>query len=164
VKKLGSKGRRWLLTFHIFFASVWIGTAISMTLIILLKASPPKWEDLYIFTMSVKVLDSFLIVPSAIGVLLTGLLISILTKWGFFKFYWVTGKWIITLTLIISGIFWLLPWLNNMAAISKAQRLLILQDTNYQYYRTLLLIVGSIQVLALANMILLTMFKPGRKK
>ena len=163
MKKFSSNSRRWLLTFHVFFVSVWIGTAISMNLIILLKASSPSWEELYIFTLSVKLLDDFLIVPSTLGVLVTGLLISMITKWGFFKFYWVTVKWIITLALIISGIFCLLPWLNNMAAISNTQRQLFLQDFNYMHYRTMFLILGNIQVLVLVNMILLSMFKPGNK-
>ena len=163
MRKFIDNGRRWLLTFHVFFASVWVGTAISMNLIILLKATPPSWEELYIFILSVKLLDDFLIIPSTIGILVTGLLISMTTKWGFFKFNWVKAKWMITAALIISGVFWLFPWLNNMATISNAQNQMLLQESNYMYYRTMLLIFGSIQILALVNMILLSMFKPGNK-
>ena len=164
MKKLGFRGRLWLLTFHIFFASVWIGTAISMNLIVLFKATPKSGEELYAFNLSVKLLDDFLIAPSAVGVVITGFLISLLTKWGFFKFPWVTVKWVGTIALLMSGGFWLLPWLNRMIALSKVQPLLQLQDPHhYLYYRTRLLIFGNIQVLALANMILISIAKPGSK-
>jgi hypothetical protein len=163
MKKLSSGGRLWMVTLHVLFASVWIGTAISMNLIVLFKTAPRSGEELYAFNLSVKLLDDFLIAPSAIGVLVTGLLISAMTNWGFFRYFWVTVKWIGTIALLFSGVFWLLPWLSNMIALSHAQRLLSFQDVHYMYCRTRLLIVGNIQVLVLANMILLSVAKPGGK-
>lgn len=163
MKKLDSRGRLWLLTFHLFFAAIWIGAAISMNLIVLFKATPRSGEELYAFILSVKLIDDMLIAPSAIGVLITGLLISLMTKWGFFKFPWVTAKWAGTGAMLMSGVFGLLPWLNKMMAISHAQRLLPLQDSSYMYYRTRLLIFGNIQVLILAYMVLISLFKPGGK-
>jgi len=168
MKKLSSGGKLWLVTLHVLFASVWIGTAISMNLIVLFKTAPRSGEELYAFNLSVKLLDDFLIAPSAIGVLLTGLMISLMTKWGFFKYLWVTIKWIGTIALLITGVCWLLPWLDNMIALSHAQRLLSLHDAHYIdahyiYCRTMLLVVGNIQVLVLANMILLSIAKPAGK-
>ncbi|MEW5803363.1 MAG: hypothetical protein AB1847_14815 [bacterium] len=163
MKKLGSHGRLWLVTFHVFFASVWIGAAISMNFIVLFNAAPRNGRELYAFNVSVKLLDDFVVAPSALGVLITGFLISLLTNWGFFRFTWVTIKWIATIALLISGAFWLLPWLTRMIAISESQLLLPFQDSHYRYCRTMLLIFGNIQVLALANMILISISKPGWK-
>ena len=160
MKKLGTLGRRWVLTFHVLFASIWIGTALSINLILLLKGVPPTEKELYAIAMSVKVLDDFLIIPSAMGIMVTGLLISMMTKWGFFKFYWVTVKWVITLALLISGTFWLFPWLNNIIDLSNKQTPLVLQGSAYMYYRTMLLVVGNAQALVLLLLVLISVFKP----
>jgi len=160
VKKLGHRGRRWLFTCHVFFTSVWLGVAISMNLIMLLNGNPPTGEKTYVLNLSIKSLDDFLILPSVIGTVMTGLLISLMTEWRFFKYHWVTVKWIATFALLISGTFWLLPWLNSLIAISHVHPL-IDRGSHYTYYRVMFIIMGNFQSIILTLMVLISVFKPG---
>ena len=47
MKKLGIKGRGWLKGFHVFFSCAWLGTALSMMLVMLLKSTLPNGDELY---------------------------------------------------------------------------------------------------------------------
>lgn len=165
MKKLGVNGRRWLFTFHIVFASGWIGTRIASNLVLLVKNNPSSGETLYAMHVILEQLADFLIAPSAIGVLLTSLLISAMTNWGFFKFHWITVSWIGTVALLILGAVWLGPWTSKLVAMSNTQGLVALSDPTYGYYRTMVLVFGTVQALALILMVCIHQFKPwGRKE
>lgn len=132
-----------------------------MNLIMLLNGGPPSGEKTYILNLAVKLLDDFLILPAVIGTVTTGFLISFMTDWGFFKYQWVTAKWIATFALVISGSFWLLPWLNRLIAISDVHSMLLHQGSNYAHYRIMFIILGNCQSIILTFMVLLSVFKPG---
>jgi hypothetical protein len=164
MKKIGLSGRRWLLMFHVLLASVWIGTAVSMNVIQFAKGDLPNGDELYAVNACLKLIDDFIIIPSALGILLTGLLISLLTNWGFFKFHWVAVKWIVAVSLVVFGTFWLGPWLNGMVAISDAERIASLQNPEYLHNRQMLMIFGPIQVCVLAAVTFISVFKPWGKR
>ncbi|WP_407309680.1 hypothetical protein [Desulfosporosinus sp. SB140] len=87
--ELGVKSKTWLKGFHVLFACAWLGSALAMVLVLALKAQPNSGFQLYSVTSLLTVIDDFIIVPGAIGCLLTGLLYSVFTKWGLTKFYWI---------------------------------------------------------------------------
>ncbi len=124
--KLSVKNRRWLLGIHIIFAGLWIGAGLSMTLLLILSR-PSGGDELYAMHAAVKLIDDYIIIGTAMGSLVTGLLFSIFTQWGFFKSYWVMLKLIITPIMIIIGIVWMGPWTNGLAALTKAERIQALQ-------------------------------------
>ncbi|WP_242060057.1 hypothetical protein [Oscillatoria sp. FACHB-1407] len=66
----------------------------------------------------INLLDDFIVIPAAIGSVVTATLLCWQTNYGFFKFYWVITKWILTTGLIIFGTFWLFPWGNTAEAIN----------------------------------------------
>lgn len=166
MKKLGVKGRAWLKGFHVFFSCAWLGTALSMMLVMLLKSTLPNGDELYAAMASIKLMDDFIIIPAALGSLITGLLICWLTNWGFTRFNWVMVKWVVTIALVLFGTFWLGPWLNGATAMADAERALALQNSTYLYYRQMNLIFGSAQALILVILIFITALKPwgSRKK
>ena len=131
--KLGVKGRQWLKGFHLFFVCAWVGTGLSMMLIGLLKGHVPNGDELYAFNAAIKLLDDFIIIPAAMGSLITGILLCWLTNWGFFKFNWIIFKLISTIAQILFGTFFLGPWTNGATAIAGAERVLALQNTAYLY-------------------------------
>ncbi len=165
VKKLGIKGRAWLKGFHIFFGCAWIGTALSIVLIGFVKGHTPNGDELYAVNASIKLIDDFIIIPAALGSLITGLLICWLTNWGFFKFNWIIVKLILAIAQILFGTFWLGKWVNSATAISDAERAIALQNQTYLYFREMNNYFGSVQALLLIIVIFISVFKPwGVKK
>ena len=109
MNKLSLKQKNWLLSSHIAFGSLWTGTVLSMALVALRNRNTLNDEALYALNSIINVLDDFVVIPSAIGSVLTATLLCWVTNYGFVKFYWVIVKWILTIALIIFGTFWLYP-------------------------------------------------------
>src|SRR5512146_3226361 len=96
---LGIAGIKWLRAVHLVVSVVWLGGAVSMLL--LRSAWTPTGDaDLYAIDHATRVIDHSVVVLAAFASLLTGLVESWLTTWGFFKYRWVTLKWIATVALM----------------------------------------------------------------
>ena len=163
MKHLGLKGRQWLKFFHILFAALWVGGGVSL---ILMQAtlSTTQAGALHGVDLAMKFIDDFIIIPGAVGSLLTGLLYSLFTNWGFFKHRWVTVKWIINVGGVIFGTFWLGPWLNGLPPISAELGLKALSDPVYLHNKTMNMWFGPIQVATIIFAVWLSVLKPWKKK
>jgi hypothetical protein len=135
-----------------------------MTLLALLIGYIANGDELYAFNAVIKLLDDYIIIPAAFGSLITGLLFSLFTNWGFFKFNWVTFKWVATVAQILFGTFWLGPWTNGATAIADAQRALALHNPAYLYDRQMALYFGAAQILLLILQVFISVFKPWGKR
>ncbi|SHK46865.1 DUF2269 family protein [Desulforamulus aeronauticus] len=164
MKTISLTGKAWLKGFHIFFACLWIGAAVSMMLLAFVRGHISNGDELWAVNISIKLLDDFIIIPSAIGCLITGILFSWLTNWGFFKFNWIVVKYIINIAAILFGTFFLGPWVNGMEAISKVERLLSLQNVTYLHYAKMNIYFGTLQALILILAVFISVFKPWGKK
>ena len=163
MKKLSAKGQKWLKGFHIFFACMWVGAAVCLNMIIFFMTATDGMQ-LYGINISQKFIDDFVIIPGAIGVLLTGLLYSIYTNFGWFKHNWVIVKWIINLYGVIFGTFWLGPWLNSLPPIAKVQGLGALTDPTYTHNQTMLYWWGTFQAATLIFAVFISILKPWKRK
>lgn len=164
MKTIGLTGKAWLKGFHIFFSCLWIGTAVSMMLLTFVRSHITNGDELWAVNTSIKLLDDFIIVPSAFGCLITGILFSWLTNWGFFKFNWIIVKYCINIAAILFGTFFLGPWVNGMEAISDAERLSALQNVTYLNYSKMNIYFGSLQAFTLILAAFISVFKPWGKR
>ncbi|MEC4814921.1 MAG: hypothetical protein SAK29_16820 [Scytonema sp. PMC 1069.18] len=165
MNKLSIKQKNWLLASHVAFGGIWFGTVLCMIAIALSNRNTSNGDELYAINSVMKLLDDFVIIPSAVLALSTGGLLSWLTIWGFFKHYWVITKWIATVTLIVVGTIWLGPWTNAMTAISEAERLQALQNPLYVFDQKAVLVGAIIQTISLLGIITISVLKPwGRRK
>ncbi|ARV60876.1 hypothetical protein BZZ01_21665 [Nostocales cyanobacterium HT-58-2] len=165
MKKLSVKQKNWLLASHVAFGGIWFGTALCMVLIALSNRQASNGDELYAVNSVLKRLDDWVIIPAATLSLMTGGLLCWLTIWGFFKHYWVITKWVATVTLIVTGTIWLGPWVNQMTAISEAERLQALQNPIYVFDQKAMLVGSIIQTLCVLAIIGISVLKPwGRRK
>ncbi|KYC41533.1 hypothetical protein WA1_15885 [Scytonema hofmannii PCC 7110] len=164
MNKLSVKQKNWLLTFHVAFGGIWFGTALCMVAIGLGTQHTSNGDELYAINSVLKLMDDFVIIPSATLSLITGGLLCWLTIWGFFKHYWVIVKWIATVALIVAGTIWLGSWTNAMTAISEVERLQALQNPLYVFDKRGVLVGGIIQSFCLLVIIGISVLKPwGRR-
>ncbi|MDJ0618193.1 MAG: hypothetical protein QNJ63_15855 [Calothrix sp. MO_192.B10] len=162
--KLSIKQKNWLLSVHIGFAALWTGTVLSMFLISLQNRSSTNPDVLYAFNTLINFLDDFVVIPAAIGSVITATLLCWQTNYGFTKFYWVITKWVLTMALIIFGTFWLYPWANVAADISNAEGLEAFQNVIYRFNTGGVLLGTLAQVLFLCIIIGISVLKPwGRR-
>lgn len=164
MKKIGLTGKAWLKGFHIFFACMWIGSAAAMLLLGFVRNHISNGNELWAVNMSVKLIDDFIIIPAAMGCLITGILFSCLTNWGFFKYKWIILKYIINITAILFGTFYLGPWVNGMEAISRVEGLAALQNATYLQFAEMNRYFGSLQAFVLVLAAFISVFKPWGKR
>ena len=163
-EKLGAKGRKTLKSVHVALACVWLGSAVALVLLQAINTSAYR-DSVPGVTLCLKLIDDFLIIPSAAGSLLTGIVYGVWTKWGFFQFHWVTLKWIATVAFILFGAFLLGPWINGMHALAQSDVAAALQSPDYQHSRLMVLIWGGLQTVGLVGLVFLSIFKPwGRRE
>ena len=118
MKKLKSRGQRLLKFFHLSFACMWVGAAIVLS-VKEFFVSPSGGEELYGIQSTMEFIDDFIIVPGAVGVLLTGVLYSVWTTWGWFRHRWITVKWVICAYGIAFGTYPLGPRQKGLVNISR---------------------------------------------
>ena len=71
-------------------------------------------------TEILEAIDMKILVPGAVGCLLTGIVYGIFTHWGFFKHRWLTVKWTLTLFMILFGTFYMGPLVKGNVLIGNA--------------------------------------------
>jgi len=165
MKKLSVKQKNWLLSAHVAVGSIWFGTALCMVAIALYNRNTVNGDELYAINSVLKLLDDFVIIPTAVLSLVTGGLLCWLTIWGFFKYYWVIVKWVMTVSLIVIGTMWLGPWTNAITAISQTERIQAWQNPLYVFDQKAVLIGATIQTGCILAIVAISVIKPwGRRK
>ena len=96
MKKLTVPQRRWLLSAHILCTIAWLGPAFCYLTLAILAATTmdPGLEQAAYAVMAL--LDQHLVLGAAIGTLVTGVLLSVMTNWGLTRWYWIIVKAIAT--------------------------------------------------------------------
>lgn len=104
MKLLAPKTMKWLKLVHVTCASVWFGCAAALNLLKLCvdAQNPAQMQTL---AQCMLVVDNALIFCGVLGTLITGLVYGIWTKWGFFRQLWLKWKWILSMTVVVSGTF-----------------------------------------------------------
>ena len=73
MKKLSVRAQKWLKAFHVLFAGIWVDAALRLTLKQFF-INPADGMELYGITATLKFIDDFILIPGAIGSLLTALI------------------------------------------------------------------------------------------
>ncbi|MDR1872196.1 MAG: hypothetical protein LBS60_09850 [Deltaproteobacteria bacterium] len=161
--KFGSRGQKILKFIHLVMVCLWTGGAVALNLMILLLGPATSGEELYGYNMAAILVDDAVLIPGAMGCLITGILISGLTPWGFFKHKWVTIKYILTVFCILFGTFVLGPTVNDQPQITKEFGLSAISNSTYMANWLNSVLGGIFQMLAFMFMILISILKPWRK-
>lgn len=163
MKTLSNKGQKFLKVLHLLCNFMWIGGAFSMMLL-LLGTNPQENHEIYMKSVSLKMIDDWLIIVGASGCVVTGLIYGIWTKWGFFKQPWLVVKWILTVFMVISGTFLMGPCVNgNVYPASD----IIRYTTEYEMFQgniEQITFWGIIQTLLLIVTVLISVYKPWKSK
>jgi heme/copper-type cytochrome/quinol oxidase subunit 2 len=89
--------RKGALTAHITFSVGWIGAVAAYIALDVAAATGQDAETLRAAYLAMELTASFVIVPLAFATLLTGLVMSLGTKWGLFRHYWTLISLLLTM-------------------------------------------------------------------
>ena len=163
MKKLSTKGMKALKVIHLVCAIAWFGSAISMNLLRHLVVVKDA-AGMYWMAEILEAIDMKILVPGAVGCLLTGIVYGIFTNWGFFKHRWLTVKWVLTLFMILFGTFYMGPLVKENVLIGKA----IIEGNGdvAQYWKnvTANAYAGLLQIVLLTVVTIVSVYKPWKRK
>ena len=157
---LGTTAKRILLSVHILLNSIWIGGLAAMLFLTFASERVESGQQLYGANLTVFLIHDAVVMNVGIGVIVTSLLFSLFTKWGFFDFYWVIVKWIGLLVMFGVITFLLSPAVNGMVALSDLEGIRALDNPTYLQYQRETTLYGSILLLLLLAVICVSVFKP----
>lgn len=159
--RLSYAQKSWMLSAHILFIVAWFGGILCMFGLLITSLSANHNNELYVIYMNINLLDDVYVKYPALGALITGLLLSVLTNWGLTRYYWIIVKEVLTLGTIGFGIFYMNQWLDQVTAATSNGDFDTLQLSDIKH-----LLIGNLaNLIALATMVILSYVKPwGRRK
>jgi hypothetical protein len=88
--------RKVLLTAHVTTSVGWLGAVVAFAAVALVGANAADATRVRAAYLAADVLAWFVILPFALGALVTGVVQSLGTPWGLLRHYWVTVKLVLT--------------------------------------------------------------------
>ena len=161
--KLNKNQQKILKTIHIIVAILWLSCVIVLTSLVYLSQHIQTGEALYMYTYIYHFIDMNILTPAAILTLLTGIIYSTFTQWGYKKHKWIMYKWVITLFIIMSGTFYLAPLTESVLAIVESKKMLALEDLKYLQSVSILFYAGIVNIFLLSSAAMVAVFKPWKK-
>lgn len=160
---LGTKGLKILKICHLLFAIMWIGGV--MALVSLQLGQTPKTKEMmYLAAQSHLIVDEYFLIPGGIGIIVTAILYSSLTKWGFFRQRWLVVKWILTVLLVALGAGYMgVTIKDNMVC---ARNILTENAETSVFFANIhnVAIAGIVQLIGFAYIIIVSVTKPWKKQ
>jgi putative copper export protein len=160
--KFGKTGLRTLKVLHLLTAGLWVGGSFGLNAMLLSPGSPSSGGELVGYNEACVFVDDLVVIPGAVGCLVTGLLFSVFSHWGFFKHRWLAVKWVLTVLCILFGTFFLGPRVDAQPAISTAQGLGALQDPAYLANRAGVITGGLVMVTLIFLMVAISVLRPWK--
>jgi len=157
MKKLTKKGYQVLKILHIYFAAIWVGSAIAMWSFLLIINSNNISKNLEVALF----IDEFVLIPSVFLCLITGILFSIFTKWGFFKHRWIIVKYIGNLAPPIMGIVFHGAQFHKLVEMANELGFTALSNNEFKNLLNIFLIVCVLNGLILLFMYIISVIKPN---
>jgi hypothetical protein len=161
--RIGRKGSFWLRAFHFFFMGLFMGVVISELVIIASAGSTQSDGGLQTMYQIPDILD-IVVGPAGSGIIITGLLLSWLTPWGFFKHKWVVYKIAGTVVYLLISFTLVHPLVGKLAALAEVEGLRALQNPEYISAWNWVIILLTVCTLLLISAVFVSVFKPWRRR
>jgi len=162
MQKLTVAQQKFLKGVHLLVAGLWLSCVIVLGLLPILTSSLTAGDEIYMYNLAYHFIDFYILTPAAVVTLITGLVYSIFTKWGFFKHGWLIYKWVVTLAIIIVGTFYLGPLVGDLLTIADAKRAAALHDPYYIQGHAIGIFAAIINSTLLTLAVFFSIYKPWK--
>jgi hypothetical protein len=93
--------RKFALTAHLTFSVGWIGAVVAYLALGIAAMTSQEVQTMRAAWIAMELTGWYVIVPLALASLLTGLVMSLGTRWGLFRHYWVLFSLLLTIFAVI---------------------------------------------------------------
>jgi Antibiotic biosynthesis monooxygenase len=156
-QRLAGARRKLVLTVHVVAALALLGASIVLLVAGLHAATRDDAQEGHAIYSLLRLLTFSLDVPLALIALASGVLLALTSKWGIFRYWWVTTKLAILVTTIVLGATLIGPSISTMLDVTDTS------DPSASGVRWRLVAVSSVQIVLLLANATLGVFKPGRR-
>ena len=102
-RRLSAPIYRLLLSAHLILAVGWLGVAVAKLALGIAAARAGQPDIQAVLYAAISVVDR-VFPPAAIGTLVTGVLLSLGTKWGLIQHYWIVVKLVLTVAVPVTAV------------------------------------------------------------
>lgn len=163
MKKLSPRWTKILKMFHVLCLSIWMGGGVA--LLVLGFVRPETTAEAYLHARVMQAIDVYMVIVFASALLLTSLLYSLFTHWGFVRHWWVIVKWVILVFQILFGALVLGPYASENLSMARSMTGPLSDYPKYFDNLDMTTILGGIQLALLVFVIFVSVWKPwGRTK
>jgi len=157
---LGVRGKKIVLGIHILLIAIWVGSLL-VTLLLLSTKHTYFQPDTYApVDRIIFIIFDTVVMNISIAVALSGLVFSMFTTWGFFKFRWILFKWMGVILLAFLLMFLAGPAVNGMAATSDIFEAGATAQPDYISYERQTIFYTLLQLFALSIIVFISVIKP----
>jgi uncharacterized membrane protein len=162
MKKLGATGMKVLKSIHLILVMFWVTGVLAMAMLFSIK--PESADELYMTLKIIHFLDWNFVIPGALFTIIVGIIFGIFTNWRFFKYKWITIKWIVSILVIFVGTYHFSPLLEESLNIAKRTRDAALSDPVVASDLARAFSSSFSQGISLVILVIISVFKPWKKK
>lgn len=148
--------RRFGLTAHITFSVGWFGAVAGFLALAIAGLTSQNIQIVVSSYISMDLLTWFVILPACFGTLLTGVIQSLGTQWGLFRYYWVLVKFLLTIVATIILLLHMKPISYMADMVSGANP----SDSDLQGLKIQLIADAGAALLVLLVSTTLSVYKP----
>lgn len=148
--------RKLTLTVHVISSVGWIGAVAAFLALAVAGLNGQDAQITRAAYLAMELITRSVIIPFSFVSLLTGLIISLGTRWGLFRHYWILVKFLITIPAIIL----LLVHSQPISFLADAAAEMALSVTDFRGLQLQLLAASGAALLVLLLLTTLAVYKP----
>ncbi len=152
--------RKLVLTAHVVASVGWLGIDVALLTLGVTGLATHEPEVLRAAYVAMGLFGAFLIVPVSLGALVTGLVLSLGTRWRLLRHYWVLAKFALTAAATAAVILALRPRLGEAATRALNVPLGALATGGVGDSSVTLVAAPGVALLALSTATVLSVYKP----
>ncbi|WP_158891406.1 hypothetical protein [Amycolatopsis anabasis] len=135
--KFGSlrpRARKLWLTLHIGFSVGWLGAAMAMLVLAVVGATAADRELRHHAYEIMHIFDLAIVIPLVLLSLGTGLVVSLGTRWGLVRYWWVLVKFVLALSIPVFAGLQESFWVREAVEVTRADRAAELAGTDLRLW------------------------------
>lgn len=162
MKRIGPGAQKALKILHLLSAAVWTASVLMLLLVPALRNASTSDEGLRMLIRIYHFIDLSVLTPAAVVTLLTGLVYSLFTGWGFARHGWILFKWIVTVLIVAWGTFQLGPSVTRLLAWSAEGHPAMAQQPVYLQVMHLGTVAALLNLVLLVLAFVVSVYKPWK--